>query len=102
MQLEDYFDFLSPTDIRIKGHRVGMDIILSYYLETIIPWRDRPSNPTIPGVLQSHPQHLSMIVGKSIGDRHNDRCVCGLGRLQTSDGASKWKSHDLIDPFFSR
>jgi hypothetical protein len=23
MQLEDYFDFLSPDDIRIKGHRIG-------------------------------------------------------------------------------
>ena len=33
MQLEDYFDFLSPIDIRLKGHRVGIDTVLSYYLE---------------------------------------------------------------------
>lgn len=33
MQLEDYFEFLSPTDIRLKGHRIGIDTILYYYLE---------------------------------------------------------------------
>ena len=32
MQLEDYFDFLGPTDIRIKGHRVGIENILYEYL----------------------------------------------------------------------
>jgi uncharacterized protein (DUF433 family) len=33
MQLEEYFDFLSPTDIRIKGHRIGIDTVLNYYLD---------------------------------------------------------------------
>lgn len=33
MRLEDYFDFLSTDDIRIKGHRIGIDDILAYYLE---------------------------------------------------------------------
>jgi uncharacterized protein (DUF433 family) len=33
MQLEDYFLFLSPDDIRIKGHRIGIDNILFYYLD---------------------------------------------------------------------
>jgi uncharacterized protein (DUF433 family) len=33
MQLEDYFEFLSPTDIRLKGHRIGIDTVLSYFLE---------------------------------------------------------------------
>ena len=28
MQLEDYFDFLAPTDIRLKGTRVGIETIL--------------------------------------------------------------------------
>uniref|UniRef100_B8HNH8 DUF433 domain-containing protein n=1 Tax=Cyanothece sp. (strain PCC 7425 / ATCC 29141) TaxID=395961 RepID=B8HNH8_CYAP4 len=37
MQLEDYFDFLSPTDIRIKGHRIGIDTVLVYYLEGYTP-----------------------------------------------------------------
>jgi uncharacterized protein (DUF433 family) len=33
MQLEDYFDFLSPDDIRIKGHRIGIDNVLTLYLD---------------------------------------------------------------------
>jgi len=28
MQLEDYFDFLAPDDIRIKGHRIGIETVL--------------------------------------------------------------------------
>jgi uncharacterized protein (DUF433 family) len=33
MNLEDYFDVLAPTDIRLKGTRVGIETILSDYLE---------------------------------------------------------------------
>jgi hypothetical protein len=33
MKLEDYFDFLSPDDIRLKGHRIGIDNVLAYYLQ---------------------------------------------------------------------
>src|SRR5262245_39819315 len=32
MQLEDYFDFLAPDDIRIRGHRVGIESVLYEYL----------------------------------------------------------------------
>lgn len=32
MQLEDYFDFLSADDIRIKGTRVGIETILYDYI----------------------------------------------------------------------
>ncbi|MEH1768859.1 MAG: DUF433 domain-containing protein [Nostoc sp.] len=28
MQLEDYFNFLSPDDIRLKGTRIGIETIL--------------------------------------------------------------------------
>jgi uncharacterized protein (DUF433 family) len=31
MQLTDYFDFLDPDDIRIKGHRIGIDNVLFLY-----------------------------------------------------------------------
>jgi uncharacterized protein (DUF433 family) len=37
MQLEDYFIFLSENDIRIKGHRIGIDNVLFYYLEGYTP-----------------------------------------------------------------
>ncbi len=33
MKLEDYFDFLTPDDIRLKGHRIGIETILFDYLE---------------------------------------------------------------------
>lgn len=32
MQLEDYFDFLAPDDIRIKGHRHGIETVLYEYI----------------------------------------------------------------------
>jgi len=32
MQLEDYFDFLAPDDIRIKDHRVGIESVLYEYI----------------------------------------------------------------------
>ena len=32
MKLEDYFDFLAPDDIRVKGHRVGIESVLYEYL----------------------------------------------------------------------
>ncbi len=33
MQLEDYFDFLAPDDIRIKGTRVGIETVLNNYID---------------------------------------------------------------------
>ena len=33
MRLEDYFDFLAPNDIRVKGTRIGIETILSDYLD---------------------------------------------------------------------
>src|SRR5262249_53665324 len=32
MRLQDYFDFLAPDDIRIKGHRIGIETVLDGYL----------------------------------------------------------------------
>lgn len=32
MQLEDYFDFQAPNDIRIKGHRIGIENVLYEYI----------------------------------------------------------------------
>jgi uncharacterized protein (DUF433 family) len=33
VQLEDYFDFVTPADIRLKGHRIGIETVLWDYLE---------------------------------------------------------------------
>ncbi len=32
MQLEEYFDFLAPNDIRLKGSRVGIESVLYEYI----------------------------------------------------------------------
>ena len=32
MQLEDYFDFFDPSDIRIRGSRVGIESVLYEYV----------------------------------------------------------------------
>jgi uncharacterized protein (DUF433 family) len=47
MQLEDYFDFLSPTDIRFRGHRIGIDTVLSYYLDGYTPEEIAANLPTL-------------------------------------------------------
>jgi len=31
-QLEDYFDFLAPDDIRLKGSRIGIESVLYEYI----------------------------------------------------------------------
>jgi uncharacterized protein (DUF433 family) len=37
MEVEHYFDFLSPEDIRIKGTRIGIETVLEDYLEGASP-----------------------------------------------------------------
>jgi uncharacterized protein (DUF433 family) len=37
MLLEDYFNFLSSDDIRIKGHRIGIQDVIKYYLSGYSP-----------------------------------------------------------------
>jgi len=37
MELENYFEFLSDEDIRIKGTRIGIETILDDYLDGISP-----------------------------------------------------------------
>ncbi|WP_207714156.1 hypothetical protein [Scytonema sp. UIC 10036] len=32
MQLEDYFEFISADDIRVKGTRIGIEHILDEYI----------------------------------------------------------------------
>lgn len=32
MEIEAYFDFRAPDDIRIKGHRIGIESVLDAYL----------------------------------------------------------------------
>jgi uncharacterized protein (DUF433 family) len=47
MQLEDYFDFLSPNDIRVKGTRVGIETIITDYLNGRFPEEIPHHYPTV-------------------------------------------------------
>ncbi|WP_199249386.1 DUF433 domain-containing protein [[Phormidium] sp. ETS-05] len=47
MQLEDYFEFLSPDDIRIKGHRIGIDDVIKYYLDGYTPEQIQTDLPSL-------------------------------------------------------
>jgi len=47
MKLEEYFDFLAPDDIRLKGHRIGIDDVLWYYLEGYTPEEIAANLPTL-------------------------------------------------------
>ena len=37
MQLEDYFDFVSSDEIRLRGTRVGIEAVLSEYRQGVLP-----------------------------------------------------------------
>lgn len=37
INLSEYFDFITPDVIRIRGHRLGIEHILGYYLEGYSP-----------------------------------------------------------------
>ena len=47
MQLDDYFEFLDPDDIRIKGHRIGIDDVIKYYLDGYSPDQILVELPTL-------------------------------------------------------
>jgi uncharacterized protein (DUF433 family) len=47
IKLEDYLDFQSVDDIRIKGHRIGIEDVLNYYLEGFSPEEIYANLPTL-------------------------------------------------------
>jgi uncharacterized protein (DUF433 family) len=47
MLLESYFEFLNPDDIRIKGHRIGIDVVIKYYLSGYSPEQILADLPTL-------------------------------------------------------
>jgi len=47
MTFEEIFDFKSDNDIRIKGHRIGIDDILFYFIDGYSPEEIQAQIPTI-------------------------------------------------------
>ena len=48
MQLDEYFDFHAPDDIRIRGHRIGIETVLDAYLHgRLSPEQIQETYPTL-------------------------------------------------------
>ncbi|MEB3883367.1 DUF433 domain-containing protein [Lyngbya sp. CCY1209] len=47
MQLEDYLEFIDPDEIRLKGHRIGIEDIIKYYLDGYTPEQILQELPTL-------------------------------------------------------
>lgn len=47
MELEDYFEQIGPLEIRLKGHRVGIDTILFDYRDGLTPEEIAVRYPTL-------------------------------------------------------
>jgi len=47
MLLEEYFDFQAPNDIRIKGHRIGIETVLWDYCDGLTPEEIALRYPTL-------------------------------------------------------
>jgi uncharacterized protein (DUF433 family) len=47
MNMEDYFDYRSANDIRLKGHRIGIETILFDYLDGLTPEEIALRYPTL-------------------------------------------------------
>jgi len=58
MQLEEYFEVFAPDDIRIKGHRIGIEDVINYHLKGYTSQQilqELPSlNLSMPGHLKNH------------------------------------------------
>ncbi|AVQ70825.1 hypothetical protein MTo_02837 [Microcystis aeruginosa NIES-1211] len=61
MQLEDYFNFLTPNDIRLKGTRIGIETILYDYIYKV----SQTSKPTRKGLPTISHQRKSEKLQKS-------------------------------------
>jgi uncharacterized protein (DUF433 family) len=48
LDLTDYFDFLSPDVIRVRGHRLGIEHILNQYLNGLGPEAIAEEFPGLP------------------------------------------------------
>ena len=75
MQLEDYFEVISPVTIRVKGTRVGIETILTEYLE---------NKRTAEEIAAEYPAHLHIDLlprlqgPAAMAPRKKNRCTWAL------------------------
>lgn len=74
MQLEDYFDFVTADEIRLRGTRVGIEVVLSEYVAGILPEEIALNYP--PLTLEQIHATITYYLGNRTGvDQYLDRCV---------------------------
>ena len=67
MELESYFEFQSPDDIRLKGTRVGIETIISNYLQGASPEEITARYRTL--TLEQVYATITYYLAKRIGER---------------------------------
>ena len=72
MQLEDYFEQVGPDAIRIKGHRVGIEHLLHYYLDGYTVEEIKQLYPDI-GLEQIHATILYYLQNRAMIDAYRTR-----------------------------
>lgn len=90
MQLEDYFNFLRPDDIRVKGTRIGIETILYDFIH-----RSR----TPEQILQSYPSlTLEQIYATITYYLHNKEAVSTYLADWLEWNHQQWKAQELNPP----
>jgi len=47
VSIEDHFDVLGPDDVRIRGHRIGIETVIFDYLDGLLPVEIALRYPTL-------------------------------------------------------
>ncbi|NJK67512.1 MAG: DUF433 domain-containing protein [Microcoleus sp. SU_5_3] len=90
MQLEDYFNFLRPDDIRVKGTRIGIETILYDFIH-------RARTPD--QILQSYPSlTLEQIYATITYYLHNKEAVSAYLADWLEWNHQQWKAQELNPP----
>jgi uncharacterized protein (DUF433 family) len=90
MQLEDYFNFLRPDDIRVKGTRIGIETILYDFIH-------RARTPE--QILQSYPSlTLEQIYATITYYLHNKEAVSAYLADWLEWNHQQWKAQELNPP----
>ena len=90
MQLEDYFNFLAPDDIRVKGTRVGIETILYDFIHCC---------RTPEEIAQSYPSvTLEQVYATILYYLHNKEVVSKYVADWLEWGHQQWKAQELNPP----
>lgn len=84
VQLEDYFEQVGPDAIRLKGHRVGIEHLLHYYLDGYTVEEINQLYPEI-GLAQIHATILYYLQNRATIDAYRARLA-----VEADTAAQAW------------